>query len=267
MRQPKIVGVVNLTEDSFSDGGRYLEPQAAIAHARSLLQDGADVIDLGPASSHPDAREVSGAEEIERLGPVLAALQQDAAVLSVDSYRSETQRFALQQGVAYLNDIQGFSDPDLYPELARARCRLIVMHSIQDQGGATRGAADPDRILERIDSFFQERIESLTAAGVARDRIVLDPGMGFFLGDGPEVSIRVLQNLQRFRERWRCPILISVSRKSFLGAITERAVADRGAGSLTAELHAARHGASYIRTHDVRALRDGLRVQAQLEAG
>ena len=280
MRQPKIVGVVNLTEDSFSDGGRYLEPRSAVAHARRLRQDGADVIDLGAASSHPDACKVSAAEEIERLQPVLTPLLQDGAVLSVDSYRGETQRFALAQGVSYLNDIQGFADPALYPDLAGAKCRLIVMHSVQREGGATRGPSDalesvgsgvsarertPESIVVRIDSFFDQRIDSLTRAGIVRDRIVLDPGLGFFLGDAPELSIRVLQSIEHFHQRWGCPILISASRKSFLGAITERAVADRGSATLAAELHAARQGASYIRTHDVRALRDGLRVQAQLE--
>ena len=176
-----------------------------------------------------------------------------------------------------MNDIQGFADPDLYPALAKARCRLIVMHCIQGEGPATRGPSQVVRtaertadetaedILDRIDCFFSARIDSLTRAGVARDRIVLDPGMGFFLGDVPEPSIRVLQSIERFRDRWRCPILISLSRKSFLGAITERAVADRGPATLAAELHAARHGVRYIRTHDVRALRDGLRVQARLE--
>ena len=267
MDSPKIIGVVNMTEDSFSDGGHYLAAEDAIAHARKLLDDGADVIDLGPASSHPDAREVSPEEEIARLCPVISALHGAGADirLSVDSYRSETQRFAIEQGVAYLNDIQGFSDPSLYEELARSSCRLILMHSIQRGGSATREASEPSRILDEIDDFFERRLDTLSGAGIVRERIILDPGMGFFLGDDPEASIRVLQNIERLRDRWKCPILISVSRKSFLGAITDRAIPDRGAATLTAELHAARHGVSYIRTHDVAALRDALRVRARLE--
>ena len=269
MDSPKIFGVVNMTEDSFSDGGCYLDAQDAIAHARKLRKDGADIIDLGPASSHPDSRDVSPEEEIARLRPVMAALQGvgdgEGAVLSVDSYRSETQRFAIGQGVPYLNDIQGFSDPSLYAELASASCQLILMHAVQRGGPATREASDPDRILDEIDSFFGRRLDALAKAGIERERVILDPGMGFFLGDTPEPSIRVLQNLERLRDRWKCPILISVSRKSFLGAITDRAIPDRGAATLTAELHAARHGASYIRTHDVAALRDALRVRARLE--
>ena len=186
-------------------------------------------------------------------------------VISVDSCQPDTQRWALAQGVAMLNDIGGFSEPALYRELADADCRLVLMHSVQ-RGPATRTSSDPDAILESVLAFFAERLDALVAAGVARERIVLDPGMGFFLGDTPEPSLRLLRELSQLRTRFDCPVLVSVSRKSFLGALTGRAVAERGAASLAAELWAADHGADWIRTHDVRALRDALRVREALAA-
>ena len=142
---PRIVGIVNITADSFSDGGRYLDPAAALEHARSLRAEGADVIELGPAASHPGSAPVSAAEEQRRLAPVLERLAADGTPVSVDSSRPETQRFAIAAGAAYLNDIHGFSDPGMYPVLAASQCRLIVMHAVQPAGTATQVVTDPAR--------------------------------------------------------------------------------------------------------------------------
>ena len=147
---PRIVGIVNITEDSFSDGGRYLDPAAAVAHARRLLADGADVIELGPAASHPDSAPVSAAEERRRLAPVLEQLAADGVPVSVDSFRPETLRFAVSAGAAYLNDIHGFGDPGLYPVLAASQCRLVVMHAVQAAGPATRVVTDPAAVWDGI---------------------------------------------------------------------------------------------------------------------
>lgn len=264
-RVPQTLGVVNLTEDSFSDGGQTLDPGKAVERALALVEDGADVIDLGPASSHPDAARVSPEEEIRRLAPVLDELKRQAVPISVDSFRQETQRYALQHGASYLNDIHGFPDPAFHAELARSQARLIVMHSIQQRGRATRVATLPEALPAAIDLYFEQRVQQLEEAGVARDRIILDPGMGFFLGDRPEPSLLVLRQLDELKRRHRLPLLVSVSRKSFLGAITGRAVEERGPATLAAELFAARQGVDYIRTHDVRALRDALRVSSALE--
>ena len=266
MRRPLVIGVVNLTEDSFSDGGRYLDPGKASEHALRLLADGADVIELGPASSHPDARSVASAEEIRRLQPVLERLQHGGCALSVDSYQPETQRFALTAGVDYLNDIRGFPDVGMYAALAASSARLIAMHSIQ-RGPATRQVTGAGPVLASIDAFFAARIEALTAAGVARERLILDPGMGFFLSGEPGPSLGVLRELPALRERFGCPLLVSVSRKSFLGALTGRAVRERGAATLAAEIFAAQQGVDYLRTHDVRALRDALAVLESLASG
>jgi dihydropteroate synthase type 2 len=252
---PGILGIVNLTPDSFSDGGLYLEPSRAIAHARQLARDGADVLDLGPASSHPDAVPVDAPTEIARLGPVLEVLARDGLALSVDSWRPETQRFALARGAAWLNDVRGFADPAFHPELARATCRLVVMHSVP------RGKAfDWPALL----AFFEQRVATLVRAGIAESRIVLDPGMGLFLAEDPAPSLEVLRRLPELRRRFGRELLVSVSRKSFLGALTGRSAAERGAATLAAELHAAAQGADWIRTHDVRALRDALAIATAL---
>jgi dihydropteroate synthase type 2 len=259
----KTLGIVNITEDSFSDGGKFLAADAAITHARALAET-ADILDLGAASSNPDAKAVLPDIEIARLAPVVAALKKDNSVISVDSFALEVQRWALAQNVGYLNDIQGFPDPALYPELAASSAKLIVMHSVQERGKATRMDVTPSEILPRIHLFFEARIAALTGAGVARERIILDPGMGFFLGSDPETSFTVLQAIGALKREFGLPVLVSVSRKSFLRRITGRQPDEAGPASLAAELFAAVQGADFIRTHDPKALADGLAVWAAL---
>lgn len=283
-RRPRILGVVNITRDSFSDGGRFLNPDDALRHCRALHAAGADVLDLGAASSHPDGEQVSPAEEIRRLGPVLAGLSElnessanegdagdrmnratDPVAVSIDSYQPEVQRFALGQKIVhYINDINGFAHPEIHAELAAGTARLIVMHSIQRKGQADRRETDPEGIVDEICEFFEERIATLCAAGVERERLILDPGMGFFLGSNPEASLNALRGIPQLKSQFALPVLISVSRKSFLGALTGRETAERGAATLAAELYAARAGADYLRTHDVGALVDGLKMEAAL---
>jgi dihydropteroate synthase len=263
--RPRIVGIVNITEDSYSDGGLYFDTEAAIAHARQLFSDGADIIELGPASSHPDARQVTADVECQRLAPVLGRLVAQDIPLAVDSFHPETQRFALGSGATYLNDTDGFPHPELYPELARADCRLIVMHSVVGRGQAVRVQTDPATIWTRIDDFFSARLERLEAAGIGRDRLIIDPGLGFFLGANPGPSLAVLGGIRHLRDRFGLPVLVSPSRKSFLRAITGRSVAETGPATLAAELYAACEGVDYVRTHDVRALHDALTVLDNLE--
>lgn len=198
-----IFGIVNITSDSFSDGGRYLAPDAAIAQARKLMAEGADVIDLGPASSNPDAAPVSSDTEIARIAPVLDALKADGIPVSLDSYQPATQAYALSRGVAYLNDIRGFPDAAFYPQLAKSSAKLVVMHSVQD-GQADRREAPAGDIMDHIAAFFDARIAALTGAGIKRNRLVLDPGMGFFLGAAPETSLSVLARFDELRLRFDC---------------------------------------------------------------
>jgi dihydropteroate synthase type 2 len=263
---PTLLGVVNVTEDSFSDGGRYLAPDAALAHACALARDGADIIDLGAAASNPSAKPVSADTEIARLAPLVAALRRDGVKVSIDSFALDTQRWALLQGVEYLNDIHGFAEPELYPHLAGSGAHLIVMHALRSAGPANRDDETPPDLFEHIVAFFEARIGALSAAGIARDRLILDPGMGLFLGRSRDASFGVLRRIAELKKIFRLPVLISVSRKSFLRAGTGRSARKAGAATLAAELFAAEQGVDYIRTHDPAALGDGLTVMSALRA-
>ncbi len=261
-----ILGIVNITPDSFSDGGRFLQPGRAVEHALKLDRGGADIIDLGPASSHPDSRPVSAQEEWTRLEPVLKSLKAKGLRLSVDSFLPETQLRSAQLGVEILNDTRGFAHPAIYPQLAELSCDLVVMHSVQGLGRASRVSTEADRVFEGALEFLQGRVDELTSAGISRERLILDPGMGFFLGSRPEPSLRMLERLPELRQALGLPLLVSVSRKSFLGGITGKGAADRGSATLAAELFAVLSGSDYVRTHDAAALRDALRVWDALGA-
>jgi dihydropteroate synthase type 2 len=256
----KILGILNITSDSFSDGGKYLEPGAAIFHAQAMAQSGADIIDIGAASSNPDAEPVAPEIEIARLAAVIPALKEKGLSLSVDTFAPQVQRWALAQGVDYLNDIHGFPDAALYPALAQSDVKLIVMHMVQDRGVAVRTDVPAAEIFDRVTRFFDARIKALTDAGIARERLILDPGMGQFVGTDPENSLILLRRLPELKVRYRLPLLVSVSRKGFLRKLVNRPPLEAGAASLAAELFAEANGADYIRTHAPGALRDGLKV-------
>jgi dihydropteroate synthase type 2 len=258
-----IFGILNITADSFFDGGKYLDPAAAIAQGRALAAEGADVLDIGAASSNPDAQSVPPEVEIARLQAVLPSLV--GVPISIDSYAPAVQHWALAQGTAYLNDIQGFPDAALHPVLAASPAKLIVMHSVQERGAATRIDVPPSQIIDRLFRFFDARLAALETAGIARDRLILDPGMGFFLGTDPQTSFTVLRRLPELKARYGLPVLISVSRKSFLRAVTGKSAAEAGPASLAAELYAVRQGADYIRTHAPGALKDALLLKKALE--
>jgi dihydropteroate synthase type 2 len=270
MPRPTLFGILNVTADSFSDGGAFLDPAAALAQARRLHQGGADVVDIGAAASNIAAEPVPADEEIRRLDPVVAALGETGIPVSIDSFAPDVQRFALARGVAYLNDIHGFAEPALYPALAAADCRLVVMHAASARGRAEPVDLAAEEAMRRIDGFFAARLAALEAAGIARERLIIDPGMGFFLSSRADASLRVLARIAGLKQRFGLPVMVSVSRKSFLGAAAGRAdPKQRGAATLAAELFAAMEGVDYIRTHDPAALADGLAVVAALrrEAG
>jgi dihydropteroate synthase len=266
LTRPTIIGIVNVTEDSFSDGGLYLNPDIALERALQLYADGADIIELGAASSAPDAKEVAPDEEIRRLEPLVAKLNERGVALCVDSFQPATQRWCINHGVAIINDVEGFAHPEMYANLASAACRLALMHSVQGRARPSRSSQEPDAVIAGMYRFFDTRLEAMEAAGIDRHRIILDPGMGYFLGSNPEPSIRALREIPKLKDRFELPVLVSVSRKSFLGATTGRPVSERGSGTLAAEIFAAVQGVDYIRTHDARALNDALMVlQALVE--
>ncbi|MGK6764243.1 dihydropteroate synthase [Klebsiella pneumoniae] len=234
-----VFGILNLTEDSFFDESRRLDPAGAVTAAIEMLRVGSDA---GWPAGRPAPR---GGAPRGRGGPPPPP--------------HETQRYALKRGVGYLNDIQGFPDPALYPDIAEADCRLVVMHSAQRDGIATRtGHLRPEDALDEIVRFFEARVSALRRSGVAADRLILDPGMGFFLSPAPETSLHVLSNLQKLKSALGLPLLVSVSRKSFLGATVGLPVKDLGPASLAAELHAIGNGADYVRTHAPGDLRSAI---------
>lgn len=258
-------GILNITADSFSDGGHFLAPEAALSRARALFAEGADVLDLGGASSAPNAEPVSPELEIARLAGVVDAFQDDAHRLSIDSFATAVQRWALTRNVGYLNDIQGFADPAFYPELAGSSCRLIVMHSVQGHGPARPIFVPAAEIYDRVCRFFERRLSALVQAGIHADRLILDPGMGMFLGSDPEASFVMLRQIGALRAAFGRPVLISVSRKSFLRQLVKAEPQAAGPASLAAELFALACGADFVRTHDVAALRDAAKVWQRLE--
>jgi len=260
----KILGILNITDDSFSDGGLYLEPGRALFQGEALTQSGADIVDIGAASSNPDSKPVSANDEVARLAAVVPGLKAKGLSLSIDSFSTPVQRWALAQGVDYLNDIHGFADTALYPELAASNCKLIVMHMVQDRGVAVRTEIPSSEIFDRVCGFFDARVKALTDAGIARERIILDPGMGQFVGTDPENSLILLRRLPELKARYGLPVLVSVSRKGFLRKLTNRRIEEIGAATLAAELFAEANGADYIRTHAPGPLRDGLKVLKSL---
>ncbi len=261
----QIFGILNITDDSFSDGGKFLDPDAAIAHAQSLAASGADVIDIGAASSNPKSGHVPAELEITRLAAVVPALKAKGLTVSIDSFSPIVQRWALEQKVGWINDINGFPDDALYPALARAKCGLVVMHMVQEGGIAVGMDVPTSEIFRRVTRFFDHRIATLTAAGIARERLMLDPGMGFFLGRDPQNSFEILRRLPELKARYGLPLLVSVSRKSFLREGRPPLGPEVQGATLAAELHLAASGADAIRTHGPGTLCAAVKTLKKLE--
>jgi dihydropteroate synthase len=259
-----VVGILNLTDDSFSDGGRFLEPAAAVAQGERLLADGADWLDVGAESSNPRGQGVPAEVELARLRPVLEHFARAGARLSVDTHKPEVMRAALDLGAGMINDITGLADPASVAVLAAASVPVVVMYSRNRGPRADLAAHSRVGLIDEIAGFFRERLQSLAAAGIARERILLDPGMGFFLGSTPEPSLEVLRHLPVLATLG--PLYVSTSRKSFIGAVLGgRPPGERQSGTLATELWALTHGASFVRTHDVRALNDAWKMWSAIE--
>jgi dihydropteroate synthase len=255
---PAVMGVLNVTPDSFSDGGKFLVPGDAIAQAERMIADGADIIDVGAESTRPygGQRPVSAEDEISRLRPVLQHVVALATPVSIDTMKAEVARFALDQGAAIVNDVWGLQhDPEMARVVADFSAPLVAMHN--------RSAADPAiDIMQDISSYFTHTLEIADKAGIARDRIALDPGIGF--GKTPEQSMTVLARLSELH-RFGCPILVGASRKRFINSVIASEPHQRIGGSLAAHLVAARNGAAIIRAHDVAETVQALRVNAAIE--
>jgi len=252
--------VLNVTRDSFSDGGEWLDASAAISRAHELVAHGAARVDVGAQSTHPEAEVVDAAEELRRLEPIVRELVAAGVEVSVDTFRPDVMARALELGAACINDVTALRDPRAVEAVAGSACELIVMHSTSNEARAERAAVECDDWIERIASFFEQRLEELERAGVRRERTILDPGMGLFLSSEPRASFEVLRRIAELRARVGRPLCVGVSRKSFLGAAPARSARERGPATLAAELWCATQGVEWIRTHDVRAASDALRA-------
>jgi dihydropteroate synthase len=259
LERPLIMGVVNITPDSFSDGGRFLDPADAIAHAQQLIDEGADLIDLGAESSRPGAAAVVSAdEELRRLLPVLRGLRAAPVPLSVDTIKPEVMRAALAEGASMINDINALRAPGALDAVAAAGAAVCLMH-MQGTPGTMQRHPDYGDVVAEVKGFLRERVEAVRAAGIPMERIAIDPGFGF--GKTLEHNLELLRHLREFGALG-VPVLAGWSRKSSLGTITGKPAGDRFAASIAAAMIAAQNGAAILRVHDVGATRDALAVLA-----
>jgi dihydropteroate synthase len=250
------MGIVNVTPDSFSDGGRFLAPDAAIAHARQLIAEGADIIDVGGESSRPGAAPVAADEELARIMPVLQALRDAPVPVSVDTVKPEVMRAALAEGAAMINDITALAAPGALPTAAASDCAVCFMH-MQGEPRTMQQSPSYRDVVREVKEFLAERVAAAERAGIARDRMVVDPGFGFGKTLAHNLALlRCLGDLAGLG----VAVLAGWSRKSSLGEVTGRRAGDRLPASLAAALVAVQNGASIVRVHDVAATRDALAV-------
>lgn len=257
--RPLVMGVLNVTPDSFSDGGRFLDPTVAIAHAAEMARQGADILDIGAESTRPygDPVAVSVEDETARLAPVVPEVVKLGLPVSIDTIKASIAAWAIDQGAAIVNDVWGLQkDPDMAPLVATRRVPVIVMHN--------REAADPAiDIVADVMAFFTRSLEIAARAGISRESIVLDPGIGF--GKTPEQSIICLARLAEFRS-FGLPLLVGASRKRFINSVTPSPPDERIGGSIAAHLLAVQAGAAIVRAHDVAETVQALRVSGAIEA-
>lgn len=268
--RPLLMGVLNVTPDSFSDGGRHydraramVDRESAVAHARQLVADGADLLDIGGESSRPGAAPVGEDEELGRILPVLEALQDLPIPLSVDTRRPRVMREALAAGASMINDIEALEAPGALEAVAASCCGVCLMHKKGDPATMQRDPVYADVVAE-VKTYLAARIAACEAAGIARERIVADPGFGF--GKTAAHNLELLRRLSEFADLG-VAVASGWSRKSTLGAITGRPAGERLAASLAAALLSAQAGATILRVHDVRETRDALAVWQAVRDG
>lgn len=259
--RPLVMGILNVTPDSFSDGGRFNLLESALSHAEQMISDGVDIIDIGAESTRPGIAALPVDEELRRLLPVLYALRDCGKPLSVDTRNPPVMREALMAGADMINDVNGFRTPEAVEAVASVNCGLCVMHM---QNSPENMQLDPryDDVVGEVTTFLQQAVERLAMAGVERSRICVDPGFGF--GKKLEHNLLLMKNLRAMKESLHLPVLVGLSRKSMIGQITGKPVAERMAGSVAAGMVAADRGADIIRVHDVAAMVDALKVRRAL---
>lgn len=256
LTRPLIMGVINVTPDSFSDGGRFADVEAAVGHARSLIAEGADILDVGGESSRPGAKPVSLEEERRRVLPVVKALAACGIPVSVDTRKPELMREAIAAGASMINDVAAFTAPGALEAVAGSSAALCLMH----MRGEPQTMQDDPRytdVVREVREFLAQRVEAAERAGIRKERIVVDPGFGF--GKTLDHNLELLRNLRELAGL-DVPVLVGLSRKTMLGKITGREVGERLFASVAAALIAVQNGAHIVRVHDVAATRDALAV-------
>jgi dihydropteroate synthase len=261
LARPIIMGIVNVTPDSFSDGGRLGDAQAAIRHAFKLLEAGADVLDVGGESTRPGAVAVPADEEISRVLPVIEALAGRGCVVSVDTMKPTVMRAALDAGAVMVNDVMALRAPGALETVAASDAAVCLMH-MQGEPHSMQQAPSYADVVDEVKQFLQGRVAACEAAGISRERLVIDPGFGF--GKALEHNLALLKQLNRLAEPG-VPVLAGLSRKSMLGTLTGRAVDDREFAGVAAHLIAVARGARLVRVHNVAAMRDALAIWNAVE--
>ncbi|HJV80783.1 dihydropteroate synthase [Noviherbaspirillum sp.] len=255
--RPLVMGILNVTPDSFSDGGQFHSLDLALSRAEQMIADGADIIDIGGESSRPGAEPLPLDEELRRVMPVLYALQDCGKPLSLDTYKPEVMREAIAAGVDMINDINGFRADGALSVVKESDCALCIMHMLRDP---TTMQVTPhyDNVTEEVTAFLRERVAAMEQAGIDRRRLCIDPGFGF--GKTLEHNLALLRDLGRMMDEVGAPVLAGLSRKSMIGTITGRPVEQRIAGSVAAAIAAVARGARIVRVHDVAETVDALKV-------
>ncbi|MCC7599233.1 dihydropteroate synthase [Janthinobacterium sp. FW305-129] len=255
--QALVMGILNITPDSFSDAGQYQHLEFALSRAEQMIADGADIIDIGGESSRPGAPPLPLQDELQRVMPVLYALRDCGKPLSVDTYKPEVMREAILAGADMINDINGFRAPGAIDAVRDSDCALCIMH-MQSVPQTMQDQPQYEDVVREVIDFLRERIDTMTAAGIDRERLCIDPGFGF--GKTVEQNYALLRATRRLRSELGLPVLAGLSRKSMIGAVTGRPVEQRLAGSVAGALAAVAQGAEIIRVHDVAETVDALKV-------
>jgi dihydropteroate synthase len=263
LSRPIVMGVLNVTPDSFSDGGRFLPVEAAVAHGLRLVEEGAAIIDIGGESTRPGAAPVSVEEELRRVLPVVERLRQATqAVISVDTSKPEVIREAAAAGVGLINDVRALTEPGALEAAAESGSAICVMHMRGDPRTMQLAPSYVD-VVKEVKAFLDERVQRCRAAGVSSDRIVVDPGFGF--GKNLEHNLELLRRLRDLQGEW--PLLVGLSRKSMVGTLTGRSAGERVHGSVALAVIASINGARIVRAHDVAATVDALKMVAAVYPG
>ena len=264
LSEPRVMGVLNVTPDSFSDGGRFVSPQAALEHGLRMVEEGAAIIDVGGESTRPGAQPVSADEELRRVLPVIEQLHQATrAVISIDTSKPQVMRAAAAAGAGFINDVRALREPGAMEAAVASECAVCLMH-MQGEPRTMQEAPSYRDVVQEVRAFLEDRVQSCRASGLAPERIAIDPGFGF--GKTLEHNLELLQRLAELT-RGGLPVLVGLSRKSIVGKLTGRPAGERLHGSVALAVIAALNGARIIRAHDVAETVDALKTVAAVRGG